>query len=500
MAQQDIIREFLVALGFKVDESSLSKFKRGIADATKAVAKMALAVEGAALSVGIAVQRFASGMEVLYFAGQRTGTTVKGIKAVQFAARQLGASSEEAMGSLESLARFMRNTPASEAWLKGMLGVDTRDASGNMRGLDEVLTDVGKALAAMPTYQANGLAGVLGIDEKMMLAIRSGDFGRFVEQYRNLTGNTDFEGAAQKAHAFQERLRDLGDRASAAGVQVGDNLLNVFGPDMERAAKWAEEHSDEIATAVTRMAKALETTVRVADGLIRRIVEGWGYIFSGLKSAYNALPAPVRKWIEDKASAFAEWVSPGGPTAPSSAPAPAANAPRGIRNNNPGNLNFVGQAGATRENGSGRFAAFGSAQEGLAALANQLDIYRRRGIDTVQAIISKWAPPSENNTGAYVDRVSRALGVSPTDRLNMLDPSVMSRMMDAIIRHENGMNPYGSDMLMSAAKGARGATMSQQTTINVYGSGSASDTGRAVGAEQDRVNQRLARTFAGAMP
>lgn len=120
--------------------------------------------------------------------------------------------------------------------------------------------------------------------------------------------------------------------------------------------------------------------------------------------------------------------------------------PRGIRNNNPGNLNFAHQAGAVLEPGpNARFARFPTAEAGLEALRDQLTRYIvRDGIDTVAGIISKWAPPSENNTAAYIRGVAHALGAEPDDRLGQPNPKLIAGLMSAIIRFENGQNPYGS--------------------------------------------------------
>ena len=75
---------------------------------------------------------------------------------------------------------------------------------------------------------------------------------------------------------------------------------------------------------------------------------------------------------------------------------------RGIRNNNPGNLNYVGQAGTHLEKGvHPRFAVFATPEAGLMALRGQLLRYNQRdGLDTAKGIISKWAPPTENDTPA----------------------------------------------------------------------------------------------------
>lgn len=119
--------------------------------------------------------------------------------------------------------------------------------------------------------------------------------------------------------------------------------------------------------------------------------------------------------------------------------------PRGIRNNNPGNLNFVGQKGARKESGpNSRFAVFPTPQDGLRALRDQLIRYHQRGITTVAGIIARWAPPSDSNdTSAYTRSVAARLGVAPTAPLEPLTPDIMEALMHAIITVENGQDPYG---------------------------------------------------------
>lgn len=137
---------------------------------------------------------------------------------------------------------------------------------------------------------------------------------------------------------------------------------------------------------------------------------------------------------------------------------------RGIRNNNPGNLGFAGQRGASRENGSGRFASFNTPEEGIAAMSKQLDLHFTgksakakelgRPLQSVTDIISAWAPPNENDTKAYISSVSKQLGVSPTARLNMNDPATKTALMQAIVKKENGGNPYTNEQYAAGISGA----------------------------------------------
>lgn len=78
------------------------------------------------------------------------------------------------------------------------------------------------------------------------------------------------------------------------------------------------------------------------------------------------------------------------------------------KNNNPGNLRFAGQAGATQ--GQGGFARFASVDDGFQALQNQISLDAGRGLDFDQ-FINKYAPSSENRTNVYLTNVLNWLGL-----------------------------------------------------------------------------------------
>jgi hypothetical protein len=116
-----------------------------------------------------------------------------------------------------------------------------------------------------------------------------------------------------------------------------------------------------------------------------------------------------------------------------------ADQPRGIRNNNPLNLtgHWDGQIGS-----DGPFAQFASVDDGRAAADRNLQAYAsKHGINTVAGVVSRWAPPSENDTHAYVSKVSDALGVDPNAPLDMSDPQLRTKLLGAMEAHETGQAP-----------------------------------------------------------
>lgn len=127
--------------------------------------------------------------------------------------------------------------------------------------------------------------------------------------------------------------------------------------------------------------------------------------------------------------------------------------PRGIRNFNPGNIDRVPgvrwQGQADDQSSDPRFVIFNGPRWGIRALARVLITYqdKRRAadgsrIDSVREIIARWAPASENNTGAYAKAVASALSVGPDDEsVDVYRYDTMRALVLAIIRHENGPGP-----------------------------------------------------------
>jgi len=105
--------------------------------------------------------------------------------------------------------------------------------------------------------------------------------------------------------------------------------------------------------------------------------------------------------------------------------------PLAIANNNPGNLRFVGQAGAVQ--GKGGFAKFATPQAGVAALNNQISLDASRG-HTLASFINKYAPSSENNTSLYLQQAIKSLGVSPNTKLSSIN---RTKLLAFIARKES---------------------------------------------------------------
>ncbi|MEG7424427.1 hypothetical protein V6E20_10805 [Serratia marcescens] len=148
-----------------------------------------------------------------------------------------------------------------------------------------------------------------------------------------------------------------------------------------------------------------------------------------------------------------------------------SSAARGLRNNNPGNIEassanpWEGQAGS-----DGRFAKFETPEHGIRALGKNLLSYQRQGYDTVSEIVNRWAPASDgNNTDAYIKALCGALGIGANDKVDMSNPRTLAALCAGIVKHENGSQPYTTEQLgagVSAALGLSALESSKRRTGN----------------------------------
>lgn len=122
-------------------------------------------------------------------------------------------------------------------------------------------------------------------------------------------------------------------------------------------------------------------------------------------------------------------------------------APRGIRNHNPGNIVKSGRKWDGQAGNDGRFVKFKSAEHGIQAVGELLLRYQDDGRNTIAKIITRWAPPRENNTKAYIAAVAKSTGYKAGQKLDLNNPEVLFRVARAIIEHENGAGHYSDQTI-----------------------------------------------------
>ena len=127
--------------------------------------------------------------------------------------------------------------------------------------------------------------------------------------------------------------------------------------------------------------------------------------------------------------------------------------PRGIRQNNPGNIRHGDKwAGRTDDQPDPSFVKFKSPEYGIRAMARILLQYEKRGINTPREIISTWAPSVENDTDAYVRSVCDACNFDEDQILDLDDCETILPLIKAIIKHENGKQPYKDTVILDGLR------------------------------------------------
>ncbi|WP_258086946.1 hypothetical protein [Xenorhabdus bovienii] len=163
---------------------------------------------------------------------------------------------------------------------------------------------------------------------------------------------------------------------------------------------------------------------------------------------------------------------------PKSLPETQKSNTRGERNNNPLNMEFAKQKGATVEDHpEKRFAKFNTPYEGVERTARQLRRYSNgqttgKKLQTVEDIVSTWAPPGgkdNNHTEDYIQRVAQRLGLGRSDRLDLNNHDLMYLLMNAMSQEEIGKPlPYSKQLVMAAIKGQGDPMVNLSKNISAF--------------------------------
>lgn len=446
---------------------------RGLADFTRTVIATGAAFDRASKNLGVGADTLSR------WAG---------------AVRQSGGTTESFLGTMQGLSQSL-----TELKLTGntgilpylqALGVSVADTNGKAKPLERILGDIGDKLNALPNRQdAFNIGRNLGIDDGTINLLLKGR----TEVERLLASQKAYSAAdAESARKAQERWEGVQLRIERITQKLVIDLIPAFerlSDKMEDLANTSVpvlreifDWMDKIDKITISWSKSIDNLMpKFSNPTLQRIFGGYGgtaarmnpltsalggAVAGGQKAAdyikNNASPEEVGaiRQASEKILGFFGLKPRAGQTA--AAGGSSGGNTRAERNNNPGNLNYAGQAGATLEDGSGaRFAKFGSTAEGVSALARQLQRYGERGLDTVSKIINKYAPSSENNTQAYIDALSKRLGVSGDQKLDLNDSGTLSNLIKGISRHESGKD-YLSDsdvmtgLSMAGVKGGGG--------------------------------------------
>lgn len=453
---------------------------RGLADFTRTVIATGAAFDRASKNLGVGADTLSR------WAG---------------AVRQSGGTTESFLGTMQGLSQSL-----TELKLTGntgilpylqALGVSVANTNGKAKPLEQILGDIGDKLNALPNRQdAFNIGRNLGIDDGTINLLLKGRS----EVEKLLAAQKEYSNAdAESARKAQERWEGVQLRIERITQKLVIDLIPAF----ERLSNKMEELAntsvpvlreifdwmDKIDKITTSWSKSIDNLLpKFSNPTLQKIFGGYGGTAARMNPLTSALGGAVAggqkaaDYIKNNASPeeagairraserILGWFGISPRTRQANSAGGSGGNTRAERNNNPGNLNYAGQAGATLEDGSGaRFAKFGSTAEGVSALARQLQRYGERGLDTVSKIINKYAPSSENNTQAYIDALSKRLGVTGDQKLDLNDPGTLSNLIKGISRHESGKDYLSDSDVMSGLSmaGVKGGGGQSAPNVNI---------------------------------
>lgn len=402
--------------------------------------------------------------------GYRIDTIAKNVSMTADAFQELtgamienGSAREAAEGSVGDL--FEKANDAAHGRNDGFLallkqrGVGISLTKDGLADVGKLVNDLNRSMQSLPAGQQALLANKLGLSPELLSYLRNttSEVQRLKDQARR-DGLIFSDKDLQNALAFKQQLNQIGaaydgillkgqawlgqSETLAASV---DQIKQVMSNGMDSAAVGSILTFNRGGQQADIIRKAqgddkFKDTLSWKEKLDLKL----GYASEDLIKKLNGYYKPV--WRADRLKGDMEKAT--GPQAGNQTNSnvgmgtgpygqPGNNA-LGLRNNNPGNL----RAAPNTTGRNGGFVTFETPADGLAALSRQLMLFGDRGNNTLNSMIPTYAPSSENNTQAYIDVVAKQTGFNPAEPLDLHSPEVLEKLIPAIIKHENGTQPF----------------------------------------------------------
>lgn len=447
------------------------KFDQGLSDAKKRLALFAAEIAATLYLVDRFIEKSTNAATRLTNLGVAAGISAQKLKQYGLAAAlsNAGISAEEASGQIASFAKnlySLQQLGQGDAGIFNQLKLFGREIEWGGKSVDQVLGEISEKIQGLDDQTAAMVLAAGGFSPEMLsffrnyktaLADAGGQFGRTADQIKQLAD-------ADKAIArFKLELSDFADKiniliapaitelgAALRGLGSGNGELNALSVTMK-----------SLATSMQLIAAGIEATFAAAK--IAGIALGTGSIHGNEDINAEIRENAKKSWADRWNKIKGMWG--GGAPQP---PAPSTSGGNGLGLNNWGNLRPVGGNG---------FRSFSTPQEGMNALVADLRAkisgksaamagkYGSDYVPTLQSLISTYAPPSENNTGNYIDFVSKKTGIPSNRPLNEGD---IEGIVRAVVKMEGNKN------------------ISVNTTNHVHGV-DAENTARALSTELERT-------------
>lgn len=231
----EVMKSFLIELGFKIDETGAKKFRTGLSDTTKGALALGTAVIGVGLAIEKFVENLTEDLSKLYYAAQISGATVSGLKATAAGFEAIGLSADSAKEAIAAVGDRLRSITGKQ-FLSNMYGINVNQST------DKVTDELMHVFAAMfnqgPGVQRqraiSGAKRELHMDERQLaiLAENIGEMDKRQGEYnqRLKEGGVNLEDNAKSAAEFQRELALISADFSVLANEVFPTLMKGIKP------------------------------------------------------------------------------------------------------------------------------------------------------------------------------------------------------------------------------------------------------------------------------
>lgn len=286
----DVLQEFLVSLGYRVDPAQQSRFNEAVESSQKKIgdfnktlidvadrlAHVATLATGAGVGIAAAMDKIGHQLSGLAYSAERIGSTPERVNAFENTMKMLGGTAEQARASLEGVARVQRTNPGILQALFGIKpGTDTVDA---MRQIGVRFNELIKQ-GPMGMAQALAMAQQLGLDQAEVLRLASNNFGRFYDEsaQRVRRWGSDMDQAAKLAQQQEQDLTRLQEHWQGFTTY----LYQTFGPSYVHALDvvndWFDTNAPKVKTHIDNLKGDF-------DGLTKGLSDAFSSLSPGQKS------------------------------------------------------------------------------------------------------------------------------------------------------------------------------------------------------------------------
>ena len=464
------IKEFLVGLGFKVDEAGLERFSSRIKKATFAAAGLAAAAVASATAITKFVSGVADKFDDIGDLAARIDTTAEEILRLGFVATLTGSSLDAVKSSVENLNRVAGE--ASRGIGRGAkvfenLGISVKNTNGEMKDTSQLMAEVGDKIKDLGRGEQLALLSKLGIDATLIGALTedvSGLAAEFDQLYKN--AGIDSNKAAKLSGEFNDSMDRLTMSFDAIKSAVGLRFMGQVKNGIDTLRKFLVENMPKIINAVSPIIKLVLGIAEAFITIAGRIGSGIGVIigfFGRLNDATNG-------WAGYILAAAAAWKIFN---------LAFLATPLGIILSLAAAIALLVDDFMTWREGGDTLIDWDSWKQGFDSAMEAMRALRKLFTDSFKAMFDAAASLVKLLTGDFGTILST---------IGSIGGSVFG----------GGVPSLAPSPRTAASLAGGSQSVNQQTKIIVQGAGNPEATARAVTAQQSRVNADMVRNMQGA--